>query len=324
MMPHTTPPMRSVRVARKTVEAQDVFAFELVDPTGCALTPFSAGSHILVHLDGGLSRPYSLCGDPADTNRYVIAVLREPASRGGSVSMHALIEGQLITISEPRNHFALCSDSGSHLLLAGGIGVTPLLSMAEQLTHARADFELHCCSRSRERTAFVDRIASSAFATRTHFHYDNGPSEQRLDVATLLKSCESDTHLYVCGPKGFMDHVLGTAREYGWSEARLHWESFSPAVAPAGGNVAFEVQIASTRKVIAVAADQSITQALSAQGIGVPVSCEVGVCGTCITRILDGTPDHRDMYLTPEEQASGDYFTPCCSRAKCGRLLLDL
>jgi vanillate O-demethylase ferredoxin subunit len=315
---------RQVRIVRKTIEALDVCSFELVDADGGALPPFSAGSHIDVQLGNDLVRQYSLCNDPRETHRYLIAVLRDPNSRGGSVGMHTLEAGQTIAISDPKNHFALAHDVRHSLLLAGGIGITPILCMAERLANVGASFELHYCTRSAERTAFIERIRASAFAGRACFHHDDGPAEQKLDLRAAIGAPKDDVHLYVCGPTGFMDCVLGTARELGWPEDRLHREYFAAAPIDTRDDGSFEVQVASTGAVIRVAADQSVVAALASAGIDVLTSCEQGVCGTCLTRLLEVTPEHRDMYLTPDEQAKGDQFTPCCSRARTPRLVLDL
>ncbi len=157
-----------------------------------------------------------------------------------------------------------------------------------------------------------------------HFHFDDGATAQKLDIGALLETPEAGTHVYVCGPKGFMDAVLGTARARGWPEAQLHYEFFAADVAPRLGDGAFEVQLASSGRVVVVPQERSVTQALAEAGVEVPTSCEQGVCGTCLTRVIAGVPDHRDVYLTPEEQAANDQFTPCCSRAKSARLVLDL
>lgn len=315
----------NVRVARKTVEAEGICSFELVAADGGALPAFSAGSHVDVQVPGGLTRQYSLCNDPAESHRYLIAVLDDPASRGGSRAMHAqLREGDALTISAPKNHFALAHEARSHLLLAGGIGVTPILCMAERLARIGADFRMHYCTRSASRTAFRQRIASSGFADRVHFHHDDGAAAQRLDIAALLSSPQPGVHVYVCGPKGFMDAVLGSARAQGWPPAQLHVEFFSADIAPSDGDAGFEVQLASSGRIVAVPKDQTVVQALAAAGVEVQTSCEQGICGTCLTRVLEGEPEHKDLYLTPEEQAAGDVFTPCCSRAKSARLVLDL
>lgn len=315
----------SVRVARKAVEAADICTFELVAETGGPLPAFSAGSHVDVHLPDGLTRQYSLCNDPKETHRYLIGVLRDPASRGGSKAMHEqVMEGQLLRISAPKNHFPLSHDARRSLLLAGGIGVTPILCMAERLAITGADFEMHYSTRSRERTAFHERIVSSAYAPRVKFHFDDGAAAQKLDIAALLAAPQDGLHLYVCGPKGFMDAVLSTARATGWPESQLHYEFFAAEVAKSESDVSFEIRLASSGRIIMVPKDQTVTQALSAAGVEVQTACEQGVCGTCLTRVLEGVPDHKDMYLTPEEQAANDQFTPCCSRSKTPLLVLDL
>ncbi len=318
-------PNLQVRVARKAQEALDIVTLELVASDSRALPAFSAGSHVDVQLQGGITRQYSLCNDPKETHRYLIGVLRDPASRGGSLAVHDSVqEGDLLQISAPKNHFPLAHDAKQHLLLAGGIGVTPILCMAERLAITGAAFEMHYATRSPERTAFRERIAASSFADRVHFHYDNGDAAQKLDLTTLLDKPQTGTHLYVCGPKGYMDAVLGMARAQGWPEEQLHYEFFGAEVVKSDSDAGFEIKLASSGRIIMVPKDQTVTQALAAAGVEVMVSCEQGVCGTCLTRVLEGVPDHKDSYLTPEEQAANDQFTPCCSRSKTPLLVLDL
>jgi vanillate O-demethylase ferredoxin subunit len=313
-----------VKVVRKTREAEDIASFELACEDGSPLPAFSAGSHIDVQVPGGLTRQYSLCNDAAEKHRYRIAVLRDAASRGGSIAMHdAVHEGDTLHISEPRNHFPLQHASRS-LLFAGGIGVTPLLCMAQRLAAIDADFTLHYCARSQERTAFREEIAASKFAGRVKFHFDAGPPEQKLNLDQALGSPDAGTHLYVCGPTGFIDYVVNTAKAKGWSADHIHLEYFGAAPQDTAGDTAFDVQIASSGKTYTVAANQTIVQALAEHGIEILTSCEQGVCGTCITRVLDGEPDHRDLYFTDEEKAKNDQFTPCCSRARSRTLILDL
>jgi vanillate O-demethylase ferredoxin subunit len=315
----------SVVVSQKAIETDDICTFELTSADGKALPAFSAGSHIDVELPGGLTRQYSLCNDPAESHRYLIGVLRDPASRGGSVAMHEqVMQGSTLQISAPKNHFALAHEARRHLLLAGGIGVTPILCMAERLHRTDAEFVMHYATRSRARTAFHGRIQASSFASRVALHFDDGAAAQKLDIAALLATPQEGTHLYVCGPKGFMDAVLGTARERGWPQAQIHFEYFGAEVQPLAGDGSFEVQLASSGRVIGVPADKTVLAALADAGVVVPSSCEQGVCGTCLTRVIEGQPDHRDQYLTPEEQAANDQFLPCCSRAKTARLVLDL
>lgn len=311
-------------MARKQREAQDIYSFTLVAADGAALPPYSAGSHIDVHTPSKEVRQYSLCNAAADENSYLIAVLREPAGRGGSASMHDIVQvGDRLTISEPRNHFPLAHHAVRTILFGGGIGITPLLSMAERLANAGSAFELRYCARSRERMAFRTRIMSSKYADRVSLHFDNGDPEQRLQIDRILSGTARDTHLYVCGPKGFMTHILDSARAVGWPEEALHWEFFAgnPMAESTGS---FQIKIASSGQVIGVAEGQTVIAALSANGIEVPTSCEQGVCGTCLTRVIEGVPDHRDLFLTPAEQAANDQFLPCCSRAKSAVLVLDL
>lgn len=320
--------MFDVIVSRKVREATDIFSFELVRADGGELPPFAAGAHIDVHVPGGPMRQYSLCNPPGERHRYVIAVLREPQSRGGSIALHdAVEEGERLTIGAPRNLFPLADDAGRTLLLAGGIGVTPLLSMAEALAQRGAEFELHYCARTPERMAFADRIRASAFADRVSFHFDDGADAQRLRLDVVLGGSRAGTHVYVCGPAGFIDHVLKTARELGWPDEQLHREYFAadPTAADAGDS--FQVRIASSGRVFEIPEGQSVVSVLAAAGIEIPVSCEEGMCGSCATPVLEvqGEIDHRDMFLSNKQHAENRVFTPCCSRARAGGLLvLDL
>lgn len=314
-----------VIVKAKYLDAQDVCVFELA-PARNTLPSFEAGSHIDVHIADGLVRQYSLCNAPHQSDVYVIGVLKEAESRGGSIRMHELHPGQELSISEPRNHFPLAHDADRSLLFAGGIGVTPILCMAERLAMIDADFRMHYCTRSRERTAFHSRITSSSLAAHVDFHFDDGPPEQKLDVASVLRTPAPGTHLYVCGPGGFMNWILSTARENGWPEVQLHKEYFAaPAQAPQpSGERSFCVRLSSTGAEFLIPPDRTVVSVLAEHGIDIPVSCEQGVCGTCLTRILAGEPDHRDVFLTDAERAANDQFTPCCSRSVSERLVLDL
>lgn len=314
----------TVKVLRRTQEAEGIVAFELARPDGAALPAFSAGSHIDVQLPGGVTRQYSLCNDAAEQHRYRIAVLRDPASRGGSNAMHDTVkEGDTLSISEPRNHFPLVH-ARKTLLFAGGIGVTPLLCMAQRLSAIGADFEMHYSTRSPGRTAFRQEIAGSAFAPRVQFHHDDGDAAQKLDLARVLGQPAADVHLYVCGPTGYIDFVVNTAKGLGWPAEQIHLEYFGAAAQDTTGDRAFQVKVASSGATYEVPAGETVVQALGKHGIEIMVSCEQGVCGTCITRVLEGECDHRDMYFTDEEKAKNDQFTPCCSRAKSATLVLDL
>ncbi|MEM5316967.1 PDR/VanB family oxidoreductase [Paraburkholderia sp. JHI869] len=314
-----------VEVVRKWDEARGICGFELMRADRAPLPRFSAGAHIDVHLPDRFVRQYSLCGDPAQQDRYEIAVLRDANGRGGSMAIHDCVQqGDLIRIGEPRNHFPLDSQAGRHLLLAGGIGVTPVLSMAAHLHTLGASFDMHYCTRSREQTAFEHRLAGSAYRDRVQFHFDDAGEHQAFDVAMVLGAATADTHLYVCGPRGFMEAVLAEARAQGWPEHRLHYEFFSGQTPYSGEEAAFQVRIQSSGAVIDVQPGCSVVEALARHGVDVLTSCEQGVCGTCMTRVLEGQPDHRDSYLTDAEKAAGEYFLPCCSRAQSALLVLDL
>ncbi|RZI99218.1 MAG: oxidoreductase [Rubrivivax sp.] len=311
-----------LQITRKRVVAQGIVTLELRDPQQRPLPAFTAGAHIDVYIGPQLTRQYSLCNAPDETDRYVLGVLLEPNSRGGSAAMHGrFAEGDTITVSAPRNNFPLASARRT-LLFGGGIGITPLLSMAEALWRTQDDFEFTYCARSASHAAFLDRLAAAPYAARTRVHLDDGPLEQRLQLdARLAQEDPSLTHLYVCGPKGFIDHVCRTADERGWPQAHIHVEHFSLAQPVAGE--ALTVQIASTGQRIEIPPDESITTALERHGVSIPVSCEQGICGTCLTRVVSGEIEHRDGFLTAGERAQGDQMTPCCSRGR-GTLVLDL
>jgi vanillate O-demethylase ferredoxin subunit len=317
----------TLRVARKWREADDIFCFELADPDGRELPFFTAGSHIDVEVAAGLVRQYSLCNAPVARDRYQIGVLRETESRGGTTAMIDTVRaGAGIRVSRPRNHFALNPAARHSILIAGGIGVTPILCMAEHLAHAHQPFEMHYGVRAPARAAFRERIAAAPFVGQVALHFDNGPLEQRLDLDAILANPGSETHLYVCGPRGLIEVALKTAKAKGWPDDRVHREFFGSGAfeQPVGEPTTFHVNIASSDQTIAVSADQSILQVLADAGIDVPFSCEQGVCGTCIVRVLEGEPDHRDFFMTPGEQARNDQMTVCCSRSKSALLILDL
>ncbi len=311
-----------LRVAARIGESADACSFELVHPRGRALPRFSAGAHLDVHIAPGLVRQYSLCNAPAETHRYQICVLKTEDSRGGSRAMHDNVrQGDLLAVSAPRNHFPLAPSARRSLLFAGGIGITPILAMAEHLESAGADFVLHYCARSAARTPFRERIAGARYAGKVKFHYSDGG--KHADLAQLIGPAEPGTHLYVCGPAGFMDAVFATALVQGWNEDQLHREYFAGS-ASAGAQTPFDVRIASTGKVVHVGSGTTVVAALASQGILIPTLCGQGVCGTCVTGVLEGEPDHRDRVLSREQQLRNDCFTPCCSRARGAMLTLDL
>lgn len=314
-----------VTVRRRRDEADGICSFELVHTQGQELPAFTAGAHIDVQVAAGLVRQYSLCNHPDRRDHYRIAVLRESASRGGSAGMHEQVqEGQSLSISAPRNHFALAAKARRSLLLAGGIGITPIWAMAQTLHSAGQEFELHYCGRAASRMAFVPEIAQSALAAQLQVHTDDGPEDQRLNLGQVLAQPDAGTHLYVCGPSGFMNHVLDSARRLGWSEAQLHREFFAGTATALASDGSFDVKLARSGQTFLIPANKTVIEVLTDAGIDVPYSCESGVCGTCLTRVIDGVPEHRDTFLTDDERAANDQFTPCCSRAHSPLLVLDI
>jgi vanillate O-demethylase ferredoxin subunit len=309
------------RIIEKQLIAEDIMHFILESASNQPLPPFTPGSHIDVELSDQAVRQYSLCNDPNKPGRYEIAVKYERDGRGGSRCAHQHLQrSDVIRIGPPRNAFSLTPASHT-ILIAGGIGITPIVSMAEHLSASEASFELHYCTRSPHVSAFLPQLRDSAYAHRVRFYH--GDCGERFDIRRALAAQPSDTHLYVCGPKGFMQSVIDSAVSLGWDAARIHYEYFSAPAPEEVQGQGFEVVVASTGLVVAVAEDQTIAGALAAQGVHVPVSCEQGICGTCTVGVLDGTPDHRDCVLSDAERGA-NRFTPCCSRAKSARLVLDL
>jgi len=316
------PSVLRVRVTRKAVEAEGICSFELASVDGATLPAFSAGSHVDVQVPGGLTRHYSLCNDPAERQRYVLGIQKDANSRGGSRAVHEHLQiDDELTIGSPRNHFELDPSATRSVLIGGGIGITPLLAMAEQLHREGADFELHYTVSERARLAFAERLASAPYAQRVQIYLSK---QRRLPLDTLLATPAAGQHLYLCGPQRLIDAALDTARKSGWQESSLHWEFFAGAQTRSDGDQDFELEIAGSGRIVPVLAGQTALQALTLAGIAVPMACEEGVCGTCLTKVLAGSVDHRDRYLTPEEQAANDQFTPCCSRARTARLVVDL
>lgn len=312
-----------LRVNTITNETDSIKTFELVDPEGLDLPVFSAGSHVDVTLPDGQLRQYSLCNSPAERQRYLLGVLRETSGRGGSRQMHdRLVAGDLLQVSMPRNNFPLDESASRHLLIAGGIGVTPLMAMVHRLQVLNADFALHYCTRDAAQTAFCGLLAADDVAPHVRFHHDGGVPGRGLDVAALLSNVAPGTHVYCCGPAGLMAAVKAASAH--WPTSQVHFEHFSAPVASAAasGSTAFEVEIASTGAVYPVPPDRSILSVLLDQGVLVDSSCEAGVCGTCTTRYLSGQPDHRDFVLSEAEQR--EHVMVCVSRSRSPRLKLDL
>lgn len=312
---------RAVTVSRIWQETPEICCFELIPDQGGPVT-FTPGAHIDVHLPNDLIRQYSLWNGPDDTQSYLIGVKREPHSRGGSVAVHNLVQGDKLQISDPRNNFELDAGDGPALLLAGGIGITPLLSMARHLNAKGRDHCLHLFARDAVHAPFQNELAVLPEAP---VHLGLVPTALDRVLAGILDGPAPDAHLYLCGPGPFMDLAERQAALAGWTAAQVHLERFSAD--PNGldnGGEGFEVLLKQSGKSICVEEGKTIIEAMEAAGIVHLTSCEMGVCGTCMATVIEGEPDHRDQYLNDTEKASGKVIMPCVSRCKGKRLVLDL
>jgi vanillate O-demethylase ferredoxin subunit len=311
-----------VVISRVTREAERVVALDLVAEDGRDLPPFEAGAHIDVHIATGIVRQYSLCSDPGDRSFYRIAVLLEATSRGGSATIHdAFHEGRRVRITTPRNAFGLDPEARRAVLIAGGIGVTPLIAMAYELRRRGTDFALHYCAHNRATAPFLAELESGPLGNALHLHLSGDPASRRFDAARVLAEV-GDAHIYVCGPSRLQDGVAAAAERLGLGE-RIHRERFTADVDRDGDP--FTVVAERSGITAVVPPGRSIAQVLDEQGVAVQVSCEQGVCGTCVTRVLQGVVDHRDLFLSAEERASNGRMTVCCSRAQAGAtLVLDI
>lgn len=313
--------IEAVVVARQD-QAEGVAVFELARADGGPLPAFEAGAHIDVHVAEGLIRQYSLSNRPGEAARYRIGVLDDPASRGGSRTIHRDFSvGKAVRISAPRNHFPLDLAAGHSLLIGGGIGITPMVAMAYTLQAADKSFALHYCARTPGRAGFLEELAAG-FGPHLHLHFDDGEEGQRLAPQALFAAQPAGTHVYVCGPSGFMDWVIDQAKGAGIASDHIHFEYFNADIDTHGA--AFEVVAAKSGVTLQVGEDQTIMDALVKAGIKVNKSCEQGVCGTCTCDVLEGLPDHKDKFLTEEERADNDQIVVCCSRSKSPRLVLDI
>ncbi|MGF7234280.1 MAG: PDR/VanB family oxidoreductase [Frankia sp.] len=317
------PEQLSVRVKAVRWESDGVLSFEFVAADGVRLPPFTAGAHVDLHLPNGLMRSYSLCGDQEETHRWIVAVNRDANSRGGSTWIHDhLHAGQFLTVSEPLNNFPLAEDAGHSVLIAGGIGITPMLSMVRRLAGRGRDWTLYLAVRTRGQAAFVDELRRLAGERPERFvlHVDDDNGGHVLDVASIVSGVDDDTHVYCCGPAPMLDAFEKAAAHL--PEQRRHVEYFAAKEAPAtdGG---FEVELTHSGMVLRVPEGATILDTLLAAGVDASFSCTEGVCGTCETRVLGGIPDHRDLVLTDAEKASNGVMMICCSGSKSARLVLE-
>lgn len=313
--------LRQVRM-----EAAGINSYEFVDADGNDLPAFTAGAHIDVHIAPGVIRQYSLCNSPEERHRYVVAVLRDESGRGGSRGMHETLRvPNRVKVSVPRNNFPLAEGAEKIIMLAGGIGVTPLKAMVHQLEAKCVGYELHYCAKGPQYAAFEVEMRSIARIGKIHCHFDGGDPKKGLNIAKLLKHPEPDTHIYYCGPAGFMQACADAAAH--WPSELVHCEHFKAPAKPAspeGETLAegYSVQLARAGTTLMVAPGENLAEALQAAGAPLETSCNSGLCGTCKVRHLGGAIDHQDFILDERERES--YMTPCVSRGCGGTLVLDL
>jgi len=311
-----------VRTIRQ--EASNILSFELVHPKGEALPKVEAGAHVDVHLPGGLIRSYSLAGNPHDRRRWFLGVLREANGNGGSRTMHERVRvGGSLRVDSPRNAFPLDPEAKHTILLAGGIGVTPIKAMAHTLIQAGASFELHYCARTHANVAFADELAALVPKGQLHWHFDEGNPTKGLDISTLLADPALGTHVYYCGPSGFM--AAGEVASAHWPRDAVHREYFKAPEQEREALVddgSFTLHLVRSGQTITVEPDQTIVRAIELSGGRVPTSCMSGLCGTCKVTYTAGDVDHRDYILSDDEKQI--CLTACVSRAKGASLSLDL
>ncbi len=310
-------------VVAEVVEVNELIKrFRFVRRDGAAMPIFSGGSHVVVEMDDHGTRrmnPYSLMSHPADTMGYEISVRRDEVGRGGSLYMHNHVKpGMEMVLSQPVNLFPLDARAKKHLMIAGGIGITPFVAQMAQVETMGGRFELHYSVRSPALGAYVDRLQQH-YGPRVHVYFDE--LKQQIDLKTLLKSQPLGTHIYVCGPKGMIGWVHATAKAMGWPDRAVHSEEF---LAPPVG-LAFDVQLAASGKSFTVQPNQSLLEAIEAAGVEAPYLCRGGACGQCETEVLrcDGHIEHNDHWLTDDQKAANTKIMPCVSRFRGAALILD-
>lgn len=314
-------PCIALRITRVDDVAQDIRSFELAAPDGAALPPFTPGAHIRVQTPCGAVRKYSLCNAAAERQRYVIAVKREPGGQGGSLSMHAQAQvGGTLLVAPPDNAFALVDKASAYLFIAGGIGITPIISMIRSLApSAPTPWRLYYLTRTPEATAFASELTQPRLQRHVQIHHDHGNPAQSFDLWPVLEKPDR-AHIYCCGPRALMDSVRDMSGH--WSARNVHFESFSEGAGTRPDDRPFRVLLARSGRSFVVPVGQSILATLRAHGCTARSSCESGSCGTCRTTLLAGTAEHRDLVLQPEEMAG--QIMICVSRAQSPELVLDL
>ena len=311
----------SVRVLQKNMLTPDIAFFQLGALEGQALAPFTPGAHLSVVTPSGQTRAYSLCSDPHDLSAYGLAIKREVSGHGASKSMVDQLEvGHTLEVKALDNYFELAAHAPEYIFVAGGIGITPILSMMRHLLSlGEQRFELYFCTRSPESTPFLDLLTSEPFAAHVHLHHDRGDPAQQFDFWPVFETPKA-AHIYCCGPQVLMDGVKDMTGH--WPSEQVHFESFGAPLVAAEDNETFEVVLAKSGQRLTVPQDKSILDVLRVAGVPVPSSCESGTCGSCRTPLVSGDVDHRDFVLMDDEQSS--QIMVCVSRAKGPSLVLDL
>jgi phthalate 4,5-dioxygenase reductase subunit len=312
--------MMPLRVTRNDRIADGIHLLEFRDKGGKQLPEFSAGAHIAIRTPNGTLRKYSLCNDPAERDRYAVAIKREVNGRGGSINLiDGVKAGDELMVAPPINDFELPQRATDFLFIAGGIGVTPFMAMIREAQATGKRFRLYYCSRSPETTAFIEELSVPEFKDSVVIHFDFGDSARSLDLRPILAERKNREHLYCCGPRPLMEAVR-TLTDH-WSSAAVHFEAFSDAETHKATDKAFKVKLAKSGDVLDVPVTKTMLEAMREHGLEVPSSCETGTCGTCRTKLLAGEADHRDLCLAEHEKA--DNIMICVSRAKSDEITID-
>ncbi|MGB1237961.1 MAG: PDR/VanB family oxidoreductase [Pseudomonadales bacterium] len=312
----------TVRIENIEQLTADVRSYRLTPLDGGELPTFNAGAHIDLLLGEELIRQYSLCGDPQQRGSYQIAVLKDPHSRGGSDYIHAeLNAGDTLTINAPRNHFALDESAAHYQLIAGGIGITPIMLMAARLQALGKSFTLHYLCRSAEQAPFASQLKEQ-FGDALNFHFTGGDAAKRLNIEALFAAQPAGTQVYTCGSEGLLQAILNAGEQQ--PHVKIHFERFSAAPVDSSDDKAFEIELSSSGERLSVAPEQSILEVLQAAGHSIDTMCKEGLCGSCEVEMLGGEADHRDSVLSDDEKAEQSVLMVCCSRAKSDVIVLDL
>jgi|BarGraIncu00222A_1022003.scaffolds.fasta_scaffold46655_2 phthalate 4,5-dioxygenase reductase subunit len=314
------PQMLPLRVMRNDKIADGIHILEFRDAGGQPLPEFSAGAHIAIQAPNGLLRKYSLCNDPAERDRYLVAIKREANGRGGSCNLIDNTKaGDELMVAPPVNDFGLPPRAQDFLFIAGGIGITPIMAMIREVLRQGKRFRLFYCSRSPETTAFLDELSAPEFKDQVTIHYDQGDPARSLDLKPVLAERKNREHLYCCGPRPLMEAVRAMTDH--WSSTAVHFEAFSEAETHKPTDKPFKLRLARSGEVLDVPTTKTILEVLRDRGLEVPSSCETGTCGTCRTKLVAGEADHRDLVLAEHERA--DTIMICVSRAKSDEITID-